>query len=763
MALLVPLYPGVFFEGHALLPGGIVFETPPWKEYRPEGFERTKNLLPLDVLCAFQMDYRVCKEAIQNREWPLWNPREFGGLPLLASYQPAVFYPPRLLQAFLGLYLGTTIHTLLKLWLCGATAYLCARGMGLRPSSSRFLSVGWMLCSFNAIWCYWPVPDGAAWLPILFLGVEWILLGLYRRGFWLVTLGATLILLAGHPESVFAMGCCAGLYFVLRLACERRWRGDLWRPVAVAGGAWVVALLVCAVQLAPFIEYMVNSYHFIARPDEDPSGMAVPASAWVLFWVPRFYGVTADGNFWGNELHSNFTNFVFPGIAVWFGVPFLIRRFWGSGRIERIRIICLVACCVFCFLCAFNYGGVRPLLRLPVVRSMWFRWFVGAAVFPLLLGGALGLDGWFSKPRKVRELLWAVVPAVGIAAAVFALYRFHEDYLAMKGYDDYVWRQVLIAAFVAVLCLLCLAAYCIRQRPRLMMSLLTLILACDLILAVRGMHPTSPPDWLFPDTELTDFLKDEPAPYRVTILTSSIPTGFLPICGIEQWFAYSGILPHRVSRFNRALGDHVWRGIRPALGIRYFLHNPEQTPYFLEYAPGRFESVGLMNGIEVYRDLDEMSRAFLVGTARVMPGIDEMFEAMRNDDFDPSRVALLEKPLPEPFTDSGAADLGQARVIEHTYTRVTVEANAADDCILVLADAYYPGWEARIDGNRAEIFPVYSIFRGIQMPPGPHTIEFRYNPPTFRFGLLISTCTLVVSLAAALIILHRRRRRRVGE
>lgn len=604
------------------------------------------------------------------------------------------------------------------------------------------------------------MPEGAAWLPILFLGVEWTLRGAYRRGFCLTTLSATLLLFAGHPESAFGMGVCAGLYFILRLVCERRWGSGLWKPVAVAGGAWLLALLVCAVQLIPFLEYMANSYHYVARLDDDPSEMAIPASAWVLFWVPRFYGLTAHENFWGNEYHSNFTNLFFPGIAVWFGVPFLVKGFRRLGRVERIRVICVVACCVFCFFCAFNLVAVRALLSLPILRSMWLRWFAGGAVFALLLAGTLGLDNWFSSPRRMREVLWPVVPGVAISCAVFFLYRFNEDLLVMKDLDIYVWRQVLIAAFVAVLCLLCLMAYCIWRRPRLMMALLTLILAGDLILAVRGVHPTSPRDWLFFDTELTDFLKAEPKPYRVTILSSSIPTGFLPQYGIEQWFAWSGILPHRVSRFNRALGDHVWQGIRPALGIRYFLRDLERTPYFLEYAPGRFESVGVMDGIEVYRDLDEMSRAFLVGKACVMPGIDEMFEAMRQDDFDPSKVVLLEGPLPGPFTDTDTADLGNARVAERTCTRVVVDANAADDCILVLADAYYPGWEARIDGDRAEVFPVYSIFRGIQMPPGTHTVEFRYYPPTFRLGLWVSTCALVGSLAAILFVLYRGKRGR---
>jgi len=32
-----------------------------------------------------------------------------------------------------------------------------------------------MLASYNLIWCNWSLPDVSAWLPVMFLGVEWIL------------------------------------------------------------------------------------------------------------------------------------------------------------------------------------------------------------------------------------------------------------------------------------------------------------------------------------------------------------------------------------------------------------------------------------------------------------------------------------------------------------------------------------------------------------------------------------------------------------
>ena len=67
---------------------------------------------------------------------------------------------------------------------------------------------------------------------------------------------------------------------------------------------------------------------------------------------------------------------------------------------------------------------------------------------------------------------------------------------------------------------------------------------------------------------------------------------------------------------------------------------------------------------------------------------------------------------------------------------------------LVLNDAYYPGWKATINGQPADIFPAYYAFRGLILPPGQHTIEFRYRPASFTWGVWISGVSLLVLLGA---------------
>ena len=166
-----------------------------------------------DVVTAFHPYYTVTKEAISKGEWPLWNIYELAGMPLLANCQTAAFYPPRLLHCFLNVDVATTIYILLKLWLCGMAAFWCARTLALTLPASRFFSVAWMLASYNVIWCNWSLPDVSVWLPVLFAATELILEAQYRRGFLLTAIGGALILLAGHPETAFAMSLGLGRVF----------------------------------------------------------------------------------------------------------------------------------------------------------------------------------------------------------------------------------------------------------------------------------------------------------------------------------------------------------------------------------------------------------------------------------------------------------------------------------------------------------------------------------------------------------------------
>jgi hypothetical protein len=71
-----------------------------------------------------------------------------------------------------------------------------------------------------------------------------------------------------------------------------------------------------------------------------------------------------------------------------------------------------------------------------------------------------------------------------------------------------------------------------------------------------------------------------------------------------------------------------------------------------------------------------------------------------------------------------------------------------------LAEQFYPGWEASIDGAEVEIQEWRGAFQAIGVPPGQHTIRFEYRPASVRIGAAIS----IFSLIAMVIWLRRQKR-----
>jgi hypothetical protein len=69
--------------------------------------------------------------------------------------------------------------------------------------------------------------------------------------------------------------------------------------------------------------------------------------------------------------------------------------------------------------------------------------------------------------------------------------------------------------------------------------------------------------------------------------------------------------------------------------------------------------------------------------------------------------------------------------------------------VLVVAQTYFPGWKARIDGISVPVFPVNIRQTGVELPEGNHRIEVFYSPDSFKTGLLITVGFFAVTVGLA--------------
>ena len=167
--------------------------------------------------------------------------------------------------------------------------------------------------------------------------------------------------------------------------------------------------------------------------------------------------------------------------------------------------------------------------------------------------------------------------------------------------------------------------------------------------------------------------------------------------------------------------------------------------------------------LAVYRNLHAQPRAAVVSAQTVAPDGDAALADVRGAVFRIDSTAVTEKPiagLARAPRGAVRAPGGRARITRYGNDSLTVDASARAPGMLVLSDAWDPGWKATVDGHSAPVHRVDYVFRGVQIPAGRHTVRFTYEPLTWRIGWIVSLVALVgLGVACGVAGLRARSRR----
>jgi Bacterial membrane protein YfhO len=165
----------------------------------------------------------------------------------------------------------------------------------------------------------------------------------------------------------------------------------------------------------------------------------------------------------------------------------------------------------------------------------------------------------------------------------------------------------------------------------------------------------------------------------------------------------------------------------------------------------------------VYR-VESAARVRFVAAARHMGDADAA-KRLLDPAFDPSREVLVQDGPASlhPAIDAAApAPQGglpaRTEIVREDAAVLDIEADAPADGFLLLADTFYPGWRAEVDGRSVPVYRANLSVRTIELPKGTHKIRFTYEAPGLARGLQISIAAmagLLVWLAAGLYRLKR--------
>jgi hypothetical protein len=207
-------------------------------------------------------------------------------------------------------------------------------------------------------------------------------------------------------------------------------------------------------------------------------------------------------------------------------------------------------------------------------------------------------------------------------------------------------------------------------------------------------------------------------------------------------------------------------------GGRASFRSPDgRTPAVLAYAedPAAPQGVRLVHAgdLSIYQRTGPVApHAFLAGQVRA--GLDDpaTYRELSRPPTDPTAVALLEGPAPAGVGPAATAPAGRARVTADHGEQLEVAVEAARPALLVVTDAWHPGWSATVDGRPAEIRQADGVFRGVAVPAGSHRVVMRFRPPGMGSALPLAgagAAGLAGLVAAGLLVRVRARRRAARE
>lgn len=751
-----------------------------YRNQRPSDLERASNGLFSDPVLLFDVWDKAMYEGRLEPPW-VWNPYAGCGSPLLANGQSAPFYPLKLIAyAPFGVHGGIGVLCFLKMLLAGLFMWAYMRALGAGYVGRTLGALAFMACGFLVAWLLWSMSSAAIMLPVVLLGCEWLVGRRTRRGIVLIAAATALGLLAGHPETSFHIAFVSGVYLIARLTFARRrdetetpWRlGTFAKPLGALAAATMLGAAVAGVQVVPTVEGIGQSAlrgERIAKA-ESRSSRPVP---WygntrrmhrdvLAQLVPNTWGnPSKHSHWWGGPANYN-SSAAYAGIGVALLAVFA-WRYWR--RDARIRVLCVLQALALGFV--FGLPLIEQTVgRLPLFEMAANRRFLLVLCFTNAAMAGLVLEHALAERRlSIPSIAWMALIVLVFAALVIDDYR---DRFAQNPHDwirAYGRRQVAhFAGFlVPWLALLFLPRMKLVVRAAAV-GALGLVWGTDAYLTHFAYSPFIDPGQIYPTTPAIEFLQAQEAPVRALPLDGELGPNVTTLYGVQDARIYDAIVYAPYETFLERLGctgpwhvvDEPDMRLCSVAGIRWIYARPEWAapdwPLELRYED---------NLTKIYENTDALPLAYVSRQWQEVGSPGEAYDLLTADDGawrSTTAVELRGAHAPEPSVLDETAAHTPVKIAEHRPHRVTLDLDGETTGLLVLSDCYYPGWTARVDGERRPIHRANGTFRGIFVDAGDRQVVFTYEPASFRYGLALTVAGLIVLVAVAVAPRLRSRR-----
>ena len=719
-------------------------------------------------------------ETLLDGHLPLWNPLIGMGAPLLANYQSALFYPPywfHFLMYLLGevglMAWGQALVVVFHLIVAGVGMVKLTRRLGLNRLAQTVSGLAFSLSGYLVARAWFASINAAvAWLPwVMYCSLKAVQ-GDKRFRWGELGLVIGLQLLAGHAQTTWYTLLLAGLWVAYwgwqrslgdGLAHSQlggRWarfkqraRSLLASELRLAGAILLGAAL-AAVQLLPTAVYLSQSQRATAV-DYD-FAMTYSFWPWRLLGLlaPGLFGSPASGDYWGYATFWEDAVYigllpVLLALGILLKAVFVPKRFTERGRSQsdltrpRSFVLFLFAVSLLSLLLAL--GNNTPVFPWLYRHIPTFSMFQAPTRFTIWLEFALALLAGFGvhiwrRPEN-KGLYWT---RLGTAGAFAVMLGTGLGWYLMRDLNPTFLRATALAGFwgLGAGALSLTAPKRCQERQVWWGWLVALSVSADLLVAGWGLNP---------GVDLSFYTQRHATVTQVEEMVGDgrlyMPPGHEYDVKYDQYFRFDTFRPDSMDwqdlravilpNLNMLDGIPSVNNFDPLVPGHYarWMEMLEQVDPPTEKQLLDWMGVTVVEkqnpardvGVSFYpREAD--SRVKWVPCARFVSDEEQVWERIASGQVDLKTEVLLvgpDQPAPE---DCSSRDKGRAVLVSESPNQIVIRTEAESSGWLVLADTWYPGWKAWVDGERLSVRRANGMFRVVELPAGEYLVQVQYMP-----------------------------------
>ena len=752
----------------------------------------TGMVVPWDSKNHFYPMFRYLSDALAHGELPLWNPYHFSGHPTAADPQSMLFTPTMFFFAWAVPQPSMQVFDLVVFahLLPGALALpFIFRRRGWHPAGAVVAAMIFVLGgSAAARLQHTGIIFGYGLYPLAFLLLEEML---ERASYAFAAAFAVVasVMVIGRDQVAFL---CALSLLALAI-CAIVQSGSPLGYLRSRGGPLVLAGLLGAAILAVPVLLTLQFLGTSTRPSFGfgvaAMGSLPPESLATILFANVFGSLRWTYDYWGPDWHSlaegtwtdRATNYLFVGtipalLVVWHGIAG--RRLFA----REFRFFLVFGILVL----VYGLGRYTPVFSVIFDSLPGVSLYRRPADATFLINIVLAFAGGYLVHRFItdgaprltasRNSVGAALPSAIAVALVVAAIGAAFAFAVPAGQAGRAAAEIGATILAASLAIWLLRRATIAPQMRVAVaSLLVAATGAELIwrnaasalnaepAARYAVFETLPPDQArglqILRTELAArHAKGEHPRVEILGLTGGWQNASM-VLGLEDTIGYN---PLRLAEYSRAIGPGenavdpnlrvfpgTFRGYKcrlaNLLGLEYLvLDRPiEKLPKHFPRITGAsvlYSSPTMW----IYKLAPSAPRAYLA-THLLKVDSETVLQEAELPEFDRRTTAFIEESeagllhadyglgddSPEP-----AATNGSVTITSYRRNAVSLAVQTDRNAVVVLHDIHYPGWEALVDGKPAPILRTNLLFRGVEVGPGTHRVEFVYRP--FSRGNLVA-------------------------